>query len=163
MKLSQTEQKKSYDISQSEKDQIWAEAKYYYENGEKLYIDNDELLKVAAEVQKDAMETDDRLGMVEMYLEKRLPENWENMDLYDRRAYLSEYGSAEFPKGSSQRQTVSNIEIWCECFGKNPSDMQKKDSYTIAGIMAKIKGWEREQTLARIPLYGRQRIYTRKS
>ena len=66
VKLKQTEQKKEYDISSDEKDQIWAEAKYYYENGEKLYLENAELIKAAAEVQKEALETDERLGMVEL-------------------------------------------------------------------------------------------------
>ena len=37
VKLKQTEQKRKWHFTQEEKDQIWAEAKKYYEEGEKLY------------------------------------------------------------------------------------------------------------------------------
>lgn len=126
VKLNQAKQVKTYSISSDERAQIWAEAKYYYEHGEKLFIDEEDLLEEAITIQKSALEEDGRQGMVELYLEKLLPDNWNNMDLFDRRNYLTDYDNPTVKKGTVQRQKVSNIEIWCECFGKNPSDMKKK-------------------------------------
>ena len=60
---------------------------YYYEQGEKLYLEGD-LLEEAEEAQRSAMESDERQGLVEQYLSKLLPENWSEMDLYQRRNFL---------------------------------------------------------------------------
>lgn len=35
------------------------------------------------------MESDDREGLVREYLEKLLPDNWDTMNLYERRNFLS--------------------------------------------------------------------------
>ena len=87
VKLRQTKQQKSFHFTEEERDQIWAEAKHYWQQGEKLYLE-DYLVGEAMEVQKDAMEEDERRGMVEVYLETLLPANWNEMDLYARRTFL---------------------------------------------------------------------------
>jgi hypothetical protein len=51
------------------------------------------------------------------------------------------------------------VEIWAECFGKNPSEMKPADSYAIAALMMRVEGWERTEKIKRIPVYGRQRLY----
>lgn len=65
------------------------------------------------------MEVDERVGMVEEYLNTKLPVDWAEMDLFQRRSFLhgSEFGMPEH-KGIILRTEVSNTEIWCECFGK---------------------------------------------
>jgi hypothetical protein len=55
------------------------------------------------------------------------------------------------------------MEIWCECFGKNKEDMRPSDSYAIAAIMKRLKEWEKSEGRRRIPIYGLQRLYIRKS
>ena len=40
--------------------------------------------------QREAMEADDRVGLVEEYLDTPLPEKWPDMDLYDRRSWLAD-------------------------------------------------------------------------
>lgn len=62
--------------------QFWAEALYRYNHGEKVYIEDESILKYAEAEQKEAMETDDREGFVQEYLETLLPENWNEMGLY---------------------------------------------------------------------------------
>ena len=54
------------------------------------------------------------------------------------------------------------MEIWAECFGKSKEDLKKADSYAISAIMAKIDGWEKTGSTKVLPIYGRQRVYTRK-
>ena len=103
------------------------------------------------------MEVDERVGMVEEYLNTLLPSNWDSMDLYARRNFLS--GDPTSAKGTEERTTVSNAEIWCECFGKNLSELKTTDSYTIAALMTQIPGWHRSAMSRRQPLYGKQRLY----
>ena len=160
VKLRQTEKVKKYGFTPVERDQIWAEAKHYYESGERLYLE-DELIEQAEEVQKEALEDDDRQGMVEEYLAKLLPADWAEMDLYDRRAHLNHWNGIIKRKGTVKREYVSNIEIWSECFGNIPSKMKPRDSYAITALMTKVKGWKRTKQKKYLPLYGQQRVYVR--
>lgn len=158
VKCKQEECTKRFSFTPEERDQIWAEAKRYWEYGERLYLDGD-LLKVAEEAQRDAMEADDRLGMVEEYLNTLLPENWDQMDLYERRNYLADGKDPAKQRGITRRIMVSNVEIWAECFGKNPSEMKPADSYAIASLMLQLGGWERTAIIRKFPIYGRQKVY----
>ena len=160
VKLHQTEQVKTFEFSEEDRDQIWAEAKYYFQAGEKLFLEG-ALVEDAAEVQRDAMEEDERQGMVEVYLETLLPENWNDMDLYARRVYLHNIDDPTITRGSVRRETVSNVEIWCECYCKPLSDLKPSDSYAIMALMEKVDGWKRSKTRKRMPIYGQQRVYVR--
>lgn len=148
----------NWKITSEERDQIWAEAKHYYVSGEKLYLEGS-LLSDAEEAQRSAMEADERQGLVEKYLDTLLPENWPNMDLYQRRNFLD--GDITTESGKVRRLSVSNAEIWCECFGRNLSELKPSDSYAIAALMTQINGWKRSSRRVTQPIYGRQRIYER--
>lgn len=149
----------------SEIDQIWAEAIVHYRNGEELFLKGD-LAEEAVTQQRDAMEGDDREGLVAEYLDALLPEGWDKMDLYQRRSFLSgnEFGS-ETQAGTTRREQVCIMEIWCECFGKNRETIKKADSYEIEGILNKIGGWVKftgnKTGKKNIPLYGPQRVFVR--
>jgi hypothetical protein len=160
VKCRQTEQKKRFSITPEERDQIWAEAKALWQSGEKLFLEGD-LIREAEAVQATAMEEDDRQGLVEAYLETLLPANWADMDLYARRNYLYDPKDPLRAQGVLRRKTVSNVEIWAECFGKDPAVMKKMDSYEISAIMMRSPGWVRTSKREHIPLYGRQRLYVR--
>lgn len=160
IKLHQQKQKKKWSFDQHFRDQFWAEAKAIYESGETLYLEG-ELLDAAEEAQRGAMEVDERIGMVEEYLNTMLPDGWDSMDIYARREYLSNTDSPVAAKGTVKRSSVSNAEIWCECFGRSFQDLKPTDSYAIAALMTQISGWERTKTAQRQPIYGRQRLYKR--
>lgn len=159
IKLHQKKQKKTWNFTPEFRAQFWAEAKEIWKSGEKLYLEGD-LLPEAEKMQQSAMEVDERVGMVEEYLNTMLPDDWDNMDLFQRRNYLngSEFGSPAH-KGCELRTEVSNAEIWCECFGKSLQELKPTDSYSIAALMSQIGGWERTTTIKRQPIYGRQRLY----
>lgn len=140
---------------------IWAEAMMLAKAGEKLYLPA-EMESMAKAEQVLAMEQDEREGVVGDYLEMPLPENWNRMDLYQRREYFHNREEPGWPKGTKKRTTVSNMEIWCECLGKNKEDLRPSDSYNISSIMIKIPGWEKTTVRKTLPLYGQQRIYVRK-
>lgn len=156
IKVHQKTQKQSWHFTQADRDQFWAEAKAIWESGEKLYLEGD-ILAESEKAQRNAMEVDERVGMVEEYLNTLLPEGWDDMDVYARRCFLS--GDPTAVKGTTERTTVSNAEIWCECFGKNLSELKSADSYAIAALMTQIPGWKRGAAAKRLPLYGKQRIY----
>jgi hypothetical protein len=50
------------------------------------------------------------------------------------------------------------MEIWAECFGKDPSSIRKIDSYELGVVLRKL-GWVSCETRKRIPLYGQQRMW----
>ena len=142
--------------------QIWAESIYLYRKGEKLYLEGKDA-KIAEEKQRQAMETDERQGLVEDYLYTLLPENWDEMSLFERKNFLSGDDFGETKKGTVERTQVSNAEIWCECFGNSLSGIKASDSYAIAAIMIKIEGWEKSGKRKKISLYGQQRMYEKLS
>ena len=41
--------------------------------------------------------------------------------------------------------------------------MKSSDSYAIAAIMKRLKDWEKAPDRRRIPIYGLQRVYIRKT
>lgn len=140
--------------------QIWAEVAEIARSGEKLYLDAD-LEAYARQEQREAMEQDDREGIVRNYLDMLLPDDWDSMDYYRRREYIRDIDDPTRSEGTMKRQTVSNIEIWCECFGKSKEEMRPSDSYAISAIMVRIEGWEKSGARQMLPIYGRQRVYTR--
>ena len=162
VKCRQQEAVRRFDFTPEDRDQIWAEAVWLWKHGEKLYLES-EYLSESEKAQRDAMEADERIGMVGEYLETLLPEKWPKMDLYERRSWLSDRNDPTQPKGSILRRQVSNLEIWSECFGRNPADMKAADSYAIAAIMLQLDGWEKSWERPRIPIYGQQRVYLRRA
>lgn len=145
-------------------DQVWAEAVVRYRAGEELYLKG----AVAADAvrhQLDAMESDDREGIIEDYLARLLPEGWDKMDLFQRRSFL---GGGEFETGglvgTVVRDRVCTLEVWCECLGKERANISRSDSYALEGILNKL-GWTAIKTnrhgKTRRPLYGPQKTFVR--
>ena len=151
---------KPWDMDEDTVKQVWAEVMVYAKAGEKLYL-SPELEDYAKEEQRAAMERDDREGLVQEYLDMLLPDTWDSMDVYKRRDYVRDADDPMRPDGSVRRMEVSNMEIWCECFGKAKEDMKPSDSYAISAIMERIAGWSKTGKAKILPIYGRQRIYKR--
>ena len=139
---------------------IWAEAMVLAKAGEPLYLPP-ELEAMAKEEQVLAMEHDEREGVVSEYLDTLLPENWDELNVYQRREFIRDTEDHTRPRGTVRREAVSNIEIWCECFGKNKEDLRPQDSYNISAIMVRMRGWQKTADRPYLPIYGRQRVYVR--
>ena len=155
-------------MTHTEIDQIWAEATYYEKEGEQLHLTG-ELAAAATQRQAESIETDDRTGLVAEYLDKDLPASWDDLPLTARRQWLTDgslptattAGDTGWWAGMKKRDTVSKLEIWSECFGYPPEDMKRADSYDISTIMSQIPGWDDSGQSRRLPLYGKQRVFTR--
>ena len=150
----------SWDLTSEEIAQIWAEAKHLYENGERPLLD-DEIDELAKAAQRDAMETDDREGLVLEYLDKLLPEDWAKMDLNARRGFLrNDPFNGGDKVGTVLRKTISVMEIWAECFGREPGAIKKTDRNEILSILAKL-GWKNGTSNSQRTAYGVQKCFNR--
>jgi putative DNA primase/helicase len=151
---------KGWDLPETDVPQIWAEAKHYWMQGEKLYLEGKVAQQAKAE-QTAALETDEREGVVREYLDMLLPEGWYDMDLYSRKNYFSSDDPLR-PEGKIKREYVSNMEIWCECFGNDRGKFERQaDSYKIKLIMQKIGGWVYSGQKKKIKGYGAQYVWVR--
>ena len=155
-------EKKPWDLTEEDIDQIWAEAKVYYDQGEVIYL-KDQVAEMAALEQQRAMETDDREGIVREYLDTLLPESWDAMNLYERRNFLTgDFGGGV---GRVQRKFVCTMEIWCECFGRDQGSIRRKDSAEINAILIKLEEWKvyegNQSGNRRFRIYNSQRAYER--
>lgn len=153
--------KHSWDLTPELICQIWAETLVYVKQGEKLYL-SAELEALSKAEQREAMESDEREGLVRLYLDTLLPEDWDGMDIFERRNFLtgSDFGDIKKP-GTVKRTQVSNMEIWCECFGKERANIRRTDSNELTAILARL-GWKRLDSKVRIPLYGPQYVFVPK-
>lgn len=144
------------DLTQETVDLIWAEAVLLYQAGEDLYLSG-ELEAEARRVQAAYEEESPKVGMVAAYLDRLLPEDWEDMDLFARRTWLE--SDAE---GTQQRETVCSVEIYAEALGGNPERLDRYAIKEITDIMCRLEGWRRMGS-ERITVkpYGRQRFYRR--
>lgn len=153
-----------WDMQDDDVDQIWAEMFEIYRSGEKLYLE-EETEQAAVKQQEKAMESDPRQGVVEMYLETLLPEEWKEMDLEQRRQYLAENAGQDHGAEGIRRERICMLEIWCECFGRERADIRKSDAYEIEAIIQKLGGWKlydgNLSGKTRVPCYGVQKTYVR--
>lgn len=153
--------KHSWDLTPELICQIWAETLVYVKQGEKLYL-SAELEALSKAEQREAMESDEREGLVRLYLDTLLPEDWDGMDIFERRNFLTGSDFDDTQKhGTVKRTQVSNMEIWCECFGKERANIRRTDSNELTAILARL-GWKRLDSKVRIPLYGPQYVFVPK-
>lgn len=137
--------------------QIWGEAMNYYLKGEPLRLSVEMELK-AKEVQDSYEEENPRIGIVSDFLDRLLPEDWENKSVIDRRTWLE----SKENKGTVARTTVCTYEIWTEALNQNPDKLDRLAIREVRDIMAKLPQW-RHQGNQRITFgpYGRQRYFAK--
>lgn len=139
--------------------QIWAEVKYYYDAGESTQL-SPELEAVAVMEQEAAMENDDRIGMIEEYLDKLLPPYWDNKIIELKRGFID--GGMG---GTIRRNKVCISEVWTEHYGKDIGSMRKQDVNELHDLMARISGWKRydqsKDGKLRFKEFGKQIAYIR--
>ena len=150
-----------WEMTEDTRAQIWAEAMILVAEGETSYLDAAMELE-AAKMQREAIEYDDREGEVIDYLETLLPADWYSWDMAKRVDFFQQRDVLDAKVDCTMRRTkVCAREIFCECWGRPKNAWKRQDGYDIAGIMARIPGWEKTGREARVPGYGHQRVYTR--
>lgn len=135
--------------------QIWAEILHAYKEGETLQLSK-EGADEARRQQEGHYEVDIREGLIEDYLNKPLPEDWDRLDVYERREYLDN------PTGDTERTRTCAVEIWEECLGNSRNNLRAWDAKTIADIIRRVEGWQdRTPAKTRFRLYGMQKTFIR--
>lgn len=146
------------ELTDEEVDQIWAEAYQLYLAKEPLYLVGDEDIIAKIEQHKHS-EADERKGIIEEYLNTKFPDDWDKMDLYDRRRWLEDPLSKN---GTVQKDFVCIAEVWCECLGKDKTEMSRYNTREVNEILRSLPEWEAIASTKNFPLYGKQKYYKRK-
>lgn len=147
------------DLTEYEVNQIWAEAYKLWTEGETLYFDDEEST-LARESQRSHSAVDERKGIIEKFLNRLYPDNWDSLDIYDRRSWLD---NPLAEKGVCQKDIVCTAEIWCECLGKDRNDMSRYNTREINNIMTTLDDWEFISSTRTFSIYGKQKYYKRKN
>lgn len=137
-------------------DQLWAEAMEGYMLGEGLTL-SDEAETIAGGTREEFTERTPIQGLIEEYLDRLFPADYEDRFLAQRLDFLN--GSLG-EEGTEPKNSFSLMELWTEALGR------RKDEYTVAkarelsNAVKTLKGWKRDKQ-ARQKIYGPQVIYRR--
>lgn len=143
----------------AEVDQIWAEAKMYYQLGEVLDLDTKDEIDLANEERELHREGSEFEGLIAEYLEEPIPEEWYDMDRTARKVWRADPKNlirTDLPK----RDKVCVSEIWVECLGNTVGRRSRTDTIQIMNALRNIPGWEWHGML-RFGPYGRQKCFIR--
>lgn len=81
------------------------------------------------------------------------------MELDPRQGLIGEYLEV------SGKSHICLMELWCECLGKERSDMTKRDAFELEGILRQLGGWEvysgNTTGKKRLPGYGVQKTFVK--
>jgi len=143
-------------------DQVWAEAYHLWQQGEQLWL-TDEESALAHQEREYYTEDDSLAGRIEDFLNMRVPNDWATMGRGSRTQFYRDYqdGMIEAEETGSEIKLTCPVQIWYELMGevRNPS---KKDLQDIRESMKNVSGWRRVKN----PVwfgggYGTQRVYER--
>jgi predicted P-loop ATPase len=119
------------EYTDEEIDQIWAEAKACYLQGDKLFLPP-HLEKEAKERQKEHIELDSWESEIDAWLDEPVAENWWDSAGVD---FMDE------SEKTAKRYSVTIAEIWKDCIkGKYAVDYASQRR--IVNIMSRKSGWE---------------------
>lgn len=151
------------DLDAKTVDQIWAEAVSLFRNGEKFYLWDDDLKRMAEEVQDSHLEESPLTGAVLAFLDKKIPKNWDEIDLCAKRDFIRGESFVSDIKGEVYRDKVCALEIWCELFDGERKDLSRQKSKEINDIIEKTGEWIRAKRSLRFSdIYGVQKGFIRK-
>jgi len=138
-------------------DQIWAEVMTMYAKKEETILSED-AKKIAENEQVKHSQIDERRGIIENYLERKLPQDWDDRDILERQ----EFSADMLSQGTEERDYVCIAEIWCECLEKEKDKMNRYATREINAIMKSLDEWEYNTSTRTFKHYGKQKFYSRK-
>lgn len=161
------------DLNREYIDQLWAESYALVKSdGFKTVLSLPrDIGKMAAAVQEGFMQDDPLADDIKWYLEVLLPERWPEMDIPDRRSWLSRMRKnalLDSELGNLVRTKVCTAEIWNELMNHSDAmNLTRSDSRNINRIIDNIPGWRRAKNAngglksMRIDGYGVQKGFER--
>ena len=146
-----------------DRDQLWAEAVEYYRRGEELYL-NDEMEAQARQMQKEYNDdSDDPMeALLYGFLDMKLPADWPDRDIPDRRRYLRTPDPLQ-AEGTETRDRVCAAEFICEALGRDMADKEFKYlSRKVGRWIKSLPDWKPVSSSKHArKWYGIQRAYER--
>lgn len=141
--------------------QMWAEAMHYFNAGEKWYLTGD-VENTAREIQAQHTEISDKTGLVQAFIERDIPKNWDQMNLDERRLFWADDFEGSEKPGLVPRTKVCAIELWCELFNGDSKAYTRQQARELNDILKSLPEWEQKQVVTFGAGYGRQRGFIRK-
>lgn len=135
-------------------DQLWAEAMVRWQTGEPLFLKG-EIEDAAKEAQEAHREVNTREGIILDFLERPVPEDWQNWPLDRRRMFWG--GAVQGDVKLVPRDRVCALEVWCEALDGKQRDMRYSDTAEINSIIEASALWERARGSLRFGYCGKQR------
>ena len=157
--------KSIFDDLKDELEQIWAEACELAKDKTYNLVLSKEALELAVKEQELHLEDNVYKGIILDYLDKKIPKNWNTMDLFARRTYLNEYETMSLQydeKDLALRDKVCAAEIWEEALKMDIRYLKKSDSIEINKILSALFRWEKIKQSSRFGKYGVQKGFRRK-
>jgi len=152
------------DLTQEIVDQIWAEAVYYFRQGENIMELPPEVQKRAIELQEEHSQHNTYIGLIQEFLDIPIPkEGWDDMTLYEKRQWVQ--AADDFRNGGQElvyRNKVCAAEVWNEMLGKDLASMKYVDARQINEALDTLKDWEKIRYPIKFSGYGNQRGYKKK-
>ena len=148
-------EKHPWDLTDEEVRQIWAEVRQHVQNGEDLLL-SPEAQKTAKREQDMALETDETEGVIVEFAKRNVPDNWDNLSMDDRRAWLAN----PIAVGMAPRPWICTLEVWCDCYNQQRQTMKQSDSRKIGAALIKL-GWRKgaDTEKRKCGPYGMQRVF----
>lgn len=107
------------DLTNAEIDQLWAEAKARWQMGEALYLSG-ELEDMAFEKQEQHREASAREGLIQDFVQQKVPSDWSKWTIDRRRDYWAQAAHGDYEL--VQRDRICALEVWCELFNGTAKD-----------------------------------------
>lgn len=137
-------------MTDSEIDQTWAEAKHYYEDGLKLFLPKhleDEMQATQAEHTAESP----WFGIIEEYLNTKVPDNWDELSISERKNYFAgdfdPLIDGDEPQANIDRlvdrDRVCSLEIWVECLGNDVKRFPPVERREINDVLRNMPGWKK--------------------
>lgn len=125
-----------FSIDENTVDMIWAEALQLYNEGEEIFL-SPEMEATAKKVQESFTEEDPLLNQIINYLQYRVPDNWYNMDVWDKKDFIRNYKD----ENTFERTEICAYEIWEMVLNKKEI-IGRHELKIIKQAFRNIPGWE---------------------
>lgn len=143
-------------------EQLWAEAIEHYKERMPLVLPV-RLDNALQAVQEQYKQVDDWIGIIENFLERKLPTDWNSRSTEKKKEYFK-YDDPLSAEGTVLRNRISIPEILNECIWLDiKSTPGKAERSRISACMKAMKGWVKTDRDNKLPDvgYGRQRGWIR--
>lgn len=107
---------------------------------------------------------DESSALILDYLNREIPINWQNLNLAERKDFLSNETTSEtiINQKLVPRKVVCMAEIWCECLGKDKNEMNRYTTRNLHSAMKNLTNWVAVNSTKNFSFYGKQKFYERK-